>query len=481
MGEFTSIVIFGASGDLTRRKLIPALYNLARKQRLNSAYQIIGVSRSPLSHEEFRAHLLESAREFIPEDLEAATWEKFAQHIYYYAGDGTQEDSLRGLKDFLAEREDEGANRVYYLSTAPSLYAPIAKNLGAHDMARAEKGWRRIVVEKPFGYDLATAHELNEQLQSVFDEEQIYRIDHYLGKETAQNVLFLRFANILFEPIWNRNYIDHMQITVSETVDVGHRADYYDQSGVMRDMFQNHLLQLLALVTMEPPNTFSADEIRDERVKLLRAVRPVALADTVRAQYDGYAQARGVAPGTQTPTYAALKLHIDNWRWQGVPFYLRSGKALKNKTTELSVHFKEPARMVFAQPRNGEVETNILSLCIQPDEGAHLMLQAKRPDTRELATVRMEFHYRDSFHRDSMPEAYERLLLDVLLGDASLFIRSDNIEVAWKIIDPILEGWEDAKQALPLAHYTRGTWGPAEADEMLDIDGRQWWVSCCEH
>jgi len=201
----------------------------------------------------------------------------------------------------------------------------------------------------------------------------------------------------------------------------------------------------------------------------------------VRAQYDGYAQAPGVAPGTQTPTYAALKLHIDNWRWQGVPFYLRSGKALKNKTTELSVHFKEPARMVFAQPRNGEVETNILSLCIQPDEGAHLMLQAKRPDTRELATVRMEFHYRDSFHRDSMPEAYERLLLDVLLGDASLFIRSDNIEVAWKIIDPILEGWEDAKQALPLAHYTRGTWGPAEADEMLDIDGRQWWVSCCEH
>ena len=485
-GSFTSIVIFGASGDLTRRKLIPALYNNFRKGRLPQHFQIVGTSRSELSNEDFRQRMGEAAAEFSGETLDKETWQQFAHHLHYFACDATQADDVKALDAFLQGEEQHhsgDSNRLYYLSTAPNLYQPITERLGEQGMAHGSDqgaGWRRLIVEKPFGYDLPSARALNQALQAWFDEAQIYRIDHYLGKETAQNVLYLRFANIIFEPIWNRNFIDHVQITVAETVDVGHRADYYDESGVLRDMFQNHLLQLLALVAMEPPNSLASIDIRDERHKVLRSVRPVTLSETVRAQYSDYRQAKGVAPGSQTPTYAALKVYVDNWRWQGVPFYLRSGKALKSKVSEIAVHFKQPALKMFNAPAGTRTETNILSLCIQPDEGAHLTIEAKQPDSSEIKPVDLEFHYRTSFNV-TMPEAYERLLLDALLGDSSLFIRSSTIETAWQIVDPILQGWEETPQQSPLVTYERGTWGPVEADELLDLDGRRWWVSCCEH
>lgn len=477
----TSIIIFGASGDLTQRKLIPGLYNLYRKKRLPDKFQIVGVSRSPLSHDDFRAKLLEGAQQFTKETFDQKLWDAFAPHIFYLPGNATTPDDYSKLDQFLREQEGGAANRLYYLSTAPSLYVPTVENLGAAGMVSEDEGWRRIIIEKPFGYDLASAHDLNAQVHRTFAEHQVYRIDHYLGKETAQNILFLRFANSLFEPIWNRTYIDHVQISVLESVDVGHRGEFYDSAGVVRDMFQNHLLQLLALVAMEPPISLDGEQMRNERAKLLDAVRPITLSETVRAQYQGYASTPGVADGSQTPTYAALKLHIDNWRWHGVPFYLRSGKALKTKVSEIVVQFRQPPVQMFDLPPglSGE-HSNILSLCIQPDEGAHLTIQAKRPDTREGAPVRLEFHYRDSFGRSEIPEAYERLLLDALLGDPSLFTRSDIIESSWKIVDPVIKGWANGA-GLPLATYARGTWGPVESDELLDVDGRGWHLSCCDH
>ncbi len=482
MAEHTSIVIFGASGDLTQRKLIPALYNLYRKKRLPEPFTIVGVSRSPLSHDAFRAHLHAAAQQFSGDTFDAGTWQAFAQRLFYLAGDATTSDDYTKLDAFL--RQQAGSTnheqRLYYLSTAPALYEPTIANLGAAGMAAENGGWRRIIIEKPFGYDLNSARDLNARVHAVFDEQQVYRIDHYLGKETAQNLLFLRFANAIFEPVWTRHYIDHVQISVMEAVDVGHRAGYYDHSGVMRDMFQNHLLQLLTLVAMEPPNTLDAEAVRNEKIKLLSAVRPVRLADTVRGQYRGYRAAEGVAPESQTATYAALKLAIDNWRWEGVPFYLRSGKALKQKVSEIVIWFKQPPLMMFDLPHSSTTSTNVLSICIQPDEGAHLTVQAKLPDAREGRPVNLEFHYRDAFGDSAIPEAYERLLLDALLGDAGLFPRSDSIERSWAIVDPVLAGWQ-SDRALPLALYDRDTWGPVEADELLDLDGRHWSVSCCDH
>jgi glucose-6-phosphate 1-dehydrogenase len=368
---------------------------------------------------------------------------------------------------------------------APKLYEPVVAALGEHGMAKENGGWRRVVVEKPFGRDLATAHSLNEALHAVFDESQIYRIDHYLGKETAQNVLFFRFGNTVFEPIWNRNYIDQVQITAAETVDVEHRAAFYDSTGVVRDMFQNHLLQLLALVAMEPPASFDADAIRNERVKLLSAVRPIKPSQvgdaTVRAQYRGYRDSDGVASESQTPTFAALRFWIDNWRWQGVPFYVRSGKALARKTSTISIQFRCPPHIMFPLPEGASIRRNVLDMCIQPDEGVHLRFEAKVPGTvSEMRSVDMEFHYRDGFADVEIPEAYERLLLDALQGDASLFTRSDAIELSWGLMDPILDGWR-GPGAPPLELYEPGSWGPEAAAELLRRDGRRWLPGCAEH
>jgi glucose-6-phosphate 1-dehydrogenase len=475
--KLTTIIIFGASGDLTWRKLVPALYNNYVKGRMTRCREIVGFARRPFTDETFRSRLLEGVKTFSPESFEQARWDEFSSKLVYFQGNLDVPDDFTRLGDFLAQREGKPTNRLYYLATAPEHYIPVVNCLGHAGLVGQSEAWRRIIVEKPFGNNLSSARELNNVLHSVFEESQVYRIDHYLGKETAQNVLFFRFANTIFEPIWNRRYVDNIQITVSETVDIEHRADYYDSVGVLRDMFQNHLLQLLSLVAMEPPASFEADAVRNETFKLLSSIRPISLTDTVRAQYEGYRQTEGVAPDSQTPTYAAIKLYIDNWRWKGIPFYLRSGKSLAAKTSQVIVEFQRPPHLMFHLPDGYQFVPNILSLCIQPDEGIHLMFEAKVPDSdQDMRSVDMEFKYRDSFS-GVLPDAYERLLMEALRGDASLFTRSDGIEAAWKLIDSISDGWETSN--IPdLALYRCDSWGPSEANALLMRDGRSWRLGC---
>ena len=473
-----TLVIYGASGDLTRRKLIPALFSLYRKKRLPADFRVVGYSRSALSDEEFRERVAVDENDQSCAAVDAGQWKDFAANIYYQSGSFTEVEDFVSFEQRLKDYEKEEAHRLYYMATPPGLFTSIVANLGKTGMVDQNGTWKRVVIEKPFGRDLQSAKELNDTLHRDLKENQIYRIDHYLGKETVQNVMVFRFANAIFEPIWNRNYIDNVQITVAEEVDVGHRAGYYDKSGVLRDMFQNHMIQMLALVAMEPPFSFEADAIRNEKVKLFSAIRPITgnevTEQTIGAQYKGYRNAEGIPRDSKTATYAAIRLHIDNWRWKGVPFYLRSGKALPKKTSEIIIQFREPPHVMFPLTPGYSITSNMLALRVQPDEGILLRFEAKVPDTAaDMRSVNMDFRYDDSFGGCSIPEAYERLLFDALNGDASLFTRSDGIEKGWQFIDPIIRGWE-SKQAPGLATYTRGSWGPKEADVFLARDGRKW-------
>lgn len=485
MGASVSLVIFGASGDLAQRKLIPGLFSLHRKNRLPPNLRVVGFAAARLRDEEFRRLMRAGVDRFAGFEFAEAEWQAFAARLHYLPGDFTAGQDIAAAAAELARLETGPADRLYYLATPPRFFEGLIAQLGAARLTEESDGWRRVVIEKPFGHDLASARSLNQTIHRFLREEQIYRIDHYLGKETVQNLLVFRFANAIFEPIWNRNFIDHVQITVAETVGVAHRAAYYDGVGVLRDMFQNHLLQLLALVAMEPPAAFSARQLRNEKVKVLSAIRPIpveqAAEHAVRGQYRGYRAEPGVAPDSHTATYAALRLFVDNWRWQGVPFYLRSGKRLAAKTTEIVIQFKCPPHLMFPTPPDRELTPNLLALCLQPDEGIHLRFEAKTPDTpADMRSVDMEFHYADSFGPSAIPDAYERLLLDALNGDASLFTRSDQIELAWGLIDPIIAAFR-APRAPPPAVYPPGAWGPPEADEFLAREGRAWLRACGGH
>ena len=474
----TVIAIFGVTGDLARRKLIPSLYSNYIKGRLPEQLRIVGVGRREWNDATLIDHAHHSLKNYAASIYEQRAWDRFRKMLSYSKVNLPQPETYKNLRDDLDALDNGYSNRLYYLSIAPEFYHDAICNLGALGIARENGGWSRIVIEKPFGYNAETAQSLNRVVHSVFDESQVYRIDHYLGKETAQNILFMRFANTIFEPVWNRSHISNVQVTVAEMVDVGTRAGYYDGSGVMRDMVQNHLLQLLSLIAMEPPSAFDADALRNEKVKVLQAARAVKLEDTVRGQYDGYRKADGVAPDSCTPTFAALKLFIDNWRWKDIPFYLRSGKAMRQKTTQVNIQFKRPPNSIFELTESGDYSRNMLSICIQPDEGIHLTIEAKIPDQQIARSVDMELHYDNAFEAEDLPDAYERLILDAINGDPALFIRGDEIESAWKIVDPIIDGWASDPAAPAMQSYAQGSWGPAAADELLEREEHIWRLSC---
>ncbi len=487
-----AIVVFGAAGDLTKRKLLPALYNLKASGLLPRQLAIVGVTRKEKSHEQFREEQTKDIREFATRSVDDALWTEIRDALYYQAGEFTNPATyakLGALLKDVARDHATGGNVLFYLATPPDFFGEIVKRLGEAGLTgQADDAWRRVVIEKPFGRDFDSARALNGELGRVLDESQIYRIDHYLGKETVQNIMVFRFANGLFEPVWNRRYVDHVQIMVAETVGVENRGNYYETAGVVRDMVQTHMFQLLALVAMEPPTSFEADAVRDEKVKVLKAVRSMkpedVLARAVRGQYGpgevdghavpGYRSEPKVPPSSNTETYAALALQVENWRWAGVPFYLRSGKRLARRDTEIVIQFRRPPLLLFDE-REEQVEPNRLVLHIQPDEGIEIRMKAKHPGpTMELNTVKLEFSYKQ-FGETSAATGYERLLYDSMIGDSTLFHRADMVEEAWRIATPVVDLWASlAPRDFP--NYAAGSWGPAAADALIQQDGRSWWL-----
>jgi glucose-6-phosphate 1-dehydrogenase len=494
MPEPCAVVIFGVTGDLARRKLVPSLFRLVRLGMIRPAFSIVGVARRPQTDEAFRNEMAATVLGPSPAPPDRALWDTFAQGLFYVQGEFHDSRGYERLRDALERLDRErgtAGNRIYYLATSPEFYAEIVQGLEKHGLVDrgaagrdGRRAWIRVIVEKPFGRDVRSAQALNQTLLRVFRENQVYRIDHYLGKETVQNILVFRFANGIFEPVWNQHYVDHVQITVAETVGVEERAGYYETAGVLRDIVQNHMMQLLTLVAMEAPVAFEADEVREEKVKVLRAARRILPDDAARsvvlAQYGpgvigeevvrGYREEPRVAPTSRTATFAALRVFLDNWRWAGVPFYLRSGKRLPKRVTEIAVQFKRAPQRLF----QGGSDPNLLTLNIQPDEGISLRFAAKAPGTTmTLQPVHMGFLYGTAFGGEEL-SAYERLLLDCMLGDPTLFTRRDEVEEAWELIEPLLEWWEESSSPPSLETYEAGTWGPEAADALIERDGRRW-------
>ena len=483
------LVIFGASGDLTRRKLLPAIWHLNEQGRLPEQFALVGVARSPMDNDGFRQQMGEAVRRFVGE-VDAEALEHFLGKLSYISGDPQDPETYIKLGTHLDELDrtcSTKGNRCFYCSVPPQVYLGIVEQLGIaglHEEQAGAGGWVRIILEKPFGHDLNSARELNQSLHRVFAEHQIYRIDHYLGKETVQNILVFRLANSMFEPLWNRRYVDHVQITAAETVGVEHRAQYYEVAGALRDMIQNHLLQVMCVIAMEPPSAFDAESVRIEKLKVLKSIRPFSIGEVdryaVRAQYgvgaiegenaNGYLEESGVDGASKTETYAAVMFTIDNWRWQGVPFAIRTGKRLAKRATAITLQFREPPHLIF---QHSDVRCSTLTIHIQPEEGISLSFSGKTPGPdMNLGTVKMDFDYEETFGGRS-PEAYETLILDCLLGDATLYANSDWIEKSWELLMPIQEAWS-ASSAAKVPSYPAGSWGPAQAASLLEGDGRQW-------
>ncbi|MGA7315861.1 MAG: glucose-6-phosphate dehydrogenase [Silvibacterium sp.] len=483
-----AVVIFGASGDLTKRKLLPALFHLEQQGLLPKEFAIVGVARRDLKST-FAADMKDGILKYGGGKEGDRTIDEFIEKVDYHAmnfDDDQGYTDLKALLDQIDREHGTKGNRLFYLAVAPEYFSDIINHLGAHGMAHPEKGHARVIIEKPFGHDLQSAKELNNEVNKVFDEEQIFRIDHYLGKETVQNILVFRFANGIFEPIWNRNFIDHVQITAAESIGIEGRGPFYEKAGALRDVVQNHVMELLSFVAMEPPVSFEADSVRGEKVKVWRAIKPIPIENTVRGQYSlgmedgqqvqGYREEDRVDPNSTTETYAALKLEMENWRWAGVPFYLRAGKRLAKRVTEIMIQFKQPPLLLFDRSEGGacdEIQPNILTIRIQPDEGISLRFGAKVPGPEtNVCPVVMDFQYASAFGVNSA-NGYERLLLDAMLGDQTLFAHRDGVEATWRLYTPVLEAWAKAKSR-DFPNYRSGTWGPKAADGLIGRDGRQW-------
>jgi glucose-6-phosphate 1-dehydrogenase len=484
------IVIFGATGDLTARKLMPALYNLMKEAQLPAQFACVGFARRPKTHDQFREEMKTAVGEFSrSQPLDESLWPHFKDHLFYHCSEFHEDEGYQRLKTFLAELDAKlgtKGNRIFYLSTQPSFFSPICEKLYKagliYDENKTKDAWSRVIIEKPFGHDLDSANALQKELLKFLKENQIFRIDHYLGKETVQNLLIFRFANSIFESLWNNRHIDHIQMTVAEDIGIGTRGKFFEEAGLLRDIVQNHMMQLLSLVAMEPPSSLEANSVRDEKVKVLQAIRPFDLKEVIRGQYGpgfvngqqviGYRQEGNVNPKSSVETYMALRLFIDNGRWDGVPFYLRGGKRLPKRATEIAVSFKDPPGILFQNPQKKN-ESNVLSIRIQPDEGIGLKINCKVPGpSSPIQPVKMDFRY-GSYFGMAPPEAYERLICDCILGDSTLFAREDEVASSWKLFTPVLQDWAEAPPK-DFPNYASGTWGPKEADALIVQDGRKW-------